>query len=200
MKRSLDIFFSLILLLLLLPLISVISVIIKLTSKGPVLFMQKRIGKNKKEFLIMKFRTMFINTPKDMPTHLLENPDAFIPHVGKFLRRTGLDELPQLANILAGDMSFIGPRPALYNQYDLIELRDKHGVNNILPGLSGWAQINGRDELDIPTKVELDAFYLRNMSLKFDIMILFKTFVNVIIRKDIVEGKQPVGNKMHSGL
>lgn len=200
MKRSLDIFFSLILLLLLLPLISLICVIIKLTSKGPVLFMQKRIGKNKKEFLIMKFRTMFINTPKDMPTHLLENPEAFITPVGKFLRRTSLDELPQLINILIGDMSFIGPRPALYNQYDLIELRDKHGVNSILPGLSGWAQINGRDELDIPTKVELDAFYLRNMSLKLDIMILFKTFVNVIIRKDIVEGKQPVGNKMHSGL
>ena len=155
-KRILDFFLSLSGIIILSPLLIILSIWIKLDSKGPVLFKQQRIGKNKTYFNIYKFGTMYVDTPHDVPTHLLKNPDAFITKSGHFLRKTSLDELPQLFNILSGQMAIIGPRPALWNQYDLIELRDKYHANNVRPGLTGWAQINGRDELDIETKATLD--------------------------------------------
>jgi O-antigen biosynthesis protein WbqP len=161
---------------------------IKLDSKGPVLFKQKRIGRNKKHFYILKFRTMRIDTPKDTPTHMLENPEQWITKVGKFLRKTSLDELPQLINVIKGEMSFVGPRPALWNQNDLIDERDNSGINNLLPGLTGWAQINGRDELSISEKVALDLFYFKNIGLLLDIRIIFKTFFSVIKSDGVVEG------------
>jgi O-antigen biosynthesis protein WbqP len=169
MKRFFDLFFSLIIIIVLSPVLLVLTLIIKLTSRGPVIFKQRRIGKDKKEFHIYKFRSMYIDAPKDVATHLLESPDRFITPVGKFLRKTSLDELPQLFNILKGEMSFVGPRPALYNQYDLISLRDEAGVNKIMPGVTGWAQINGRDELSIPDKVQYDKYYVENRSIRFDI-------------------------------
>ncbi|MCX8130848.1 MAG: sugar transferase [Clostridia bacterium] len=190
MKRLIDLFMSIVSIIMLSPVLLILVGLIKVTSRGPVVFKQKRIGKGKHEFYIYKFRTMYTNTPKDVPTHMLENPDKYITPIGKFLRRTSLDELPQLINILKGDMSFVGPRPALYNQYDLIELRDCYGVNNIAPGLTGWAQVNGRDELPIPVKVEYDKYYSDNKSIWLDIKILFITFINVISKKGIVEGKQ----------
>jgi O-antigen biosynthesis protein WbqP len=171
-------------------LIIIISIIIKLTSKGNILFKQKRIGKNKKIFNILKFRTMYSETPKDSPTHLLENPDKWITPIGKILRKTSLDELPQLFNILKGDMSFVGPRPALWNQEDLISLRDKYNVNDIKPGLTGWAQVNGRDELPIPIKVDYDKYYYESQSLWLDMKIIFMTIKNIFHGKGIVEGKQ----------
>jgi O-antigen biosynthesis protein WbqP len=197
MKRIFDLLFSIVAIVLLSPLLLTLVIIVKLTSKGPVIFSQRRIGKDKKEFNIYKFRSMYIDTPKDVPTHLLDKPDAFITPVGKFLRRTSLDELPQLINIFKGEMSFVGPRPALYNQYDLIELRDIAGANSVRPGVTGWAQINGRDELPIPVKVEYDKYYVENMSLFLDINIVFKTFVNVILSKGVVEGKQEIKEKEH---
>jgi O-antigen biosynthesis protein WbqP len=196
MKRFLDFLFSLILIILLSPIFLIIAIIIKVTSKGPVIFKQRRIGCCKIEFMIYKFRTMYLETPKDVPTHLLEKPDAYITPIGKFLRKTSLDELPQLFNIIKGQMSFIGPRPALYNQYDLIELRDEFGVNKFRPGLTGWAQVNGRDELPIPLKVEYDKFYVENYSIWLDIKIIFLTFKNVIFQKGIIEGKQKVDNNL----
>ncbi|MEJ9161056.1 sugar transferase, partial [Paenibacillus graminis] len=158
-KQIVDFMMALIGILLLWPFFLIIAVIIKLTSKGPVLFKQKRLGKHKREFYILKFRTMRTDTPSDMPTHLLQDPDFFITSVGKFLRKTSLDELPQIINILKGEMSIIGPRPALWNQYDLIAERDKYRANDIKPGLTGWAQINGRDELTIEKKANLDGEY-----------------------------------------
>ena len=155
-KRLMDIVLSLAGLILLSPLFLLLIVLIKLDSKGPVLFKQKRVGLHKSHFYILKFRTMRIDTPKDTPTHLLENPDQWITKMGKFLRKTSLDELPQIINILKGEMSIIGPRPALWNQYDLIEERDKYGANDVPPGLTGWAQINGRDELPTEVKAQLD--------------------------------------------
>lgn len=176
------------------PVLLVTSLLVKLTSRGPVLFKQRRIGKKGKEFLIFKYRSMYSDTPKNVPTHMLENPDKFITPLGKFLRKSSLDELPQLFNILLGEMSFVGPRPALYNQYDLIELRETVGVNNVRPGITGWAQINGRDELEIPEKVSLDKYYIDNMSVLFDIIIIFKTAFSVFSAEGIVEGKQK-GNR-----
>src|SRR5699024_5619417 len=152
----------------LLTLILFLIILIKIDSKGPILFKQKRIGKDKKHFWILKFRTMKIDAPKDMPTHLLTDPEQYITKVGKFLRKTSLDELPQIWNILIGDMSIIGPRPALWNQYDLIKERDKYKANNIKPGLTGWAQINGRDEIPIEEKAILDGQYVKQMSLFMD--------------------------------
>ena len=172
------------------PLFLVIICFIKCDSKGPILFKQKRIGKNEDIFEILKFRTMYIDTPKDIPTHLLQNPEARITKVGKFLRKTSLDELPQLLNIIKGEMCFVGPRPALWNQYDLIDERNKYGANNIMPGLTGWAQVNGRDELPIPIKAELDGFYVQNISLGLDAKILIKTATNVIFAKGVVEGQK----------
>ena len=161
---------------------------IKMDSPGPVLFKQKRVGIHKSHFHILKFRTMRIDTPKDTPTHLLENPDQWITKVGKFLRKTSLDELPQIFNIFLGQMSVIGPRPALWNQYDLIEERDKYGANDVLPGLTGWAQINGRDELEIPVKAKLDGEYVQKMSFLFDCKCFFGTITSVLKSDGVVEG------------
>ncbi len=161
---------------------------IKLDSPGPVLFKQKRVGLQKRYFHILKFRTMRIDTPKDTPTHLLENPEQYITRVGKFLRKTSLDELPQLFLILVGDMAVIGPRPALWNQFDLIEERDKYGANDIRPGLTGWAQINGRDELEIPVKARLDGEYVEKLSFGFDLKCFFGTITSVLRHDGVVEG------------
>ncbi len=190
LKRTLDLLFSIILTILLSPILAILAIIIKTTSKGPVLFKQRRIGKNKEEFYIYKFRTMFLETPKNMPTHLLENPEKYITPVGKFLRKTSLDELPQLTNIIKGEMSFVGPRPALFNQYDLIELREEAGVNGIRPGVTGWAQINGRDELEIPEKVKYDSYYVKNQSILLDIRVILITFYKALFGHGIVEGKR----------
>lgn len=187
-KRMIDFTLSLVGLVILSPLFIIISIIIKCTSKGPILFKQKRVGKNKNHFNILKFRTMRIDTPKDCPTHLLENPDQYITGIGKFLRKTSLDELPQIINILKGDMSIIGPRPALWNQYDLIEERDKYKANDIYPGLTGWAQINGRDELEIDVKAKLDGEYVERISFLFDIKCFFGTITSVLKHDGVVEG------------
>lgn len=189
MKRGFDILFSLAVIVLTLPLTIFISMVIAITSNGPVFFKQKRIGLYCKLFDIYKFRTMYNDTPKDIPTHLLESPDKYITPIGKFLRKTSLDELPQLLNVLAGDMSFVGPRPALYNQNDLIEMREKYKINDVRPGITGWAQINGRDELSIPRKVEYDRYYISHMNIFFDLKIIFITFVHTILQKGVIEGK-----------
>ncbi|WP_214756188.1 sugar transferase [Exiguobacterium sp. s157] len=197
-KRFLDCIFSFIGLIILSPVFIIIVILIKLESRGPVLFKQKRIGINKEEFDILKFRTMKITTPRDTPTHQLNNPGQYITKVGNFLRKTSLDELPQIWNILVGEMSFVGPRPALWNQYDLIEERDKYGVNNILPGLTGWAQVNGRDELPIYLKVRLDAEYVEKANAKMDIQCLLRTVVSVIKSEGIVEGSIVTKNEIAS--
>lgn len=187
-KRFYDFILALLGLIVLSPLFLIIMLIIKLDSKGPILFKQKRIGRNKKHFFILKFRTMRIDTPKDTPTHMLENPQQWITKMGKFLRKTSLDELPQIINILKGDMSIIGPRPALWNQYDLIDERDKYDVHKLYPGLTGYAQINGRDELPIPEKAKLDGFYVEHISLWLDIKIFFGTIVSIFKSDGVVEG------------
>lgn len=188
LKRPLDFLISLIALIILSPLFLLIAIWIKINSKGPVFFRQKRVGKNKELFEIYKFRSMRIDTPSDMPTHMLSNPKAFITSSGKFLRKTSLDELPQLINIVAGEMAIIGPRPALWNQYDLIEERDKYKANSIRPGLTGWAQINGRDELEIPVKAKLDGDYVEKMSFIFDVKCFIGTILSVLKSDGIVEG------------
>ncbi|HDX9579054.1 TPA: sugar transferase [Bacillus pseudomycoides] len=188
-KQGIDFILSIVGLVLLSPVFLLLILCIKLDSKGPVLFKQRRIGKGKQEFYILKFRTMRIDTPKDMPTHLLENPEAYITRVGKFLRKTSLDELPQIINIIKGEMSIIGPRPALWNQYDLIEERDKYGANDVSPGLTGWAQINGRDELPIDIKAKLDGEYVKRMSFIFDVQVFFKTIFSVVRSEGVKEGK-----------
>ncbi len=188
-KRFVDILFSIILIILTLPMTVFICMAIAVTSPGPILFKQRRIGQYCKEFNIFKFRTMYNNTPQDIPTHLLEFPNKYITGIGKFLRKTSLDELPQLLNVLKGEMSFVGPRPALYNQYDLIKLREKFKINDIRPGITGWAQINGRDELSIPQKVEYDKQYILHRSLVLDIKIIFVTLFHTLLQKGIIEGK-----------
>ncbi|MEK4262249.1 MULTISPECIES: sugar transferase [Paenibacillus] len=195
-KQTIDFLLALIGMLVLWPVLLIIAIAIKVTSKGPVLFKQKRLGKNKLEFYILKFRTMRTDTPQDMPTHLLEDPDFFITKVGKFLRKTSLDELPQIINILKGEMSIVGPRPALWNQYDLIAERDKYGANDIKPGLTGWAQINGRDELPIEKKASLDGEYTTSLSFKFDIKVFFMTILSVLKSDGVKEGttKQEVSS------
>ena len=187
-KRIIDIFLSLIGLLVLSPIFLSLIIAIKIDSKGPVLFKQKRVGIHKSHFNILKFCTMRIDTPKDTPTHLLENPEQYITKVGKFLRKTSLDELPQIINILCGTMSIIGPRPALWNQYDLIAERDKYGANDIRPGLTGWAQINGRDELSIEVKAKLDGEYVKRIGLLMDVRCFLGTIVSVLKRDGVVEG------------
>lgn len=187
-KRIIDIICSLMAIIFLSFIYLPVCLIVKLTSPGPVFFKQKRVGKNKSYFNILKFRTMRIDTPKDCPTHLLANPDQYITRVGKFLRKTSLDELPQIFNIFKGDMSVIGPRPALWNQDDLIAERDKYGVNELKPGLTGWAQINGRDELPIPVKAKLDGEYADRISFIFDVKCLFLTVVSVFKSDGVVEG------------
>lgn len=187
-KRFLDFVLSLLAFCVLSPLLAAVSLAVKLDSKGPVVFRQKRIGKDKTHFEMLKFRTMRTDTPKDMPTHLLKNPDAFITKVGSFLRKTSLDELLQLINIIKGEMSIVGPRPALWNQFDLIAERDKYGANAVRPGLTGWAQVNGRDELEIPEKARLDGEYVKNMSLFLDIRCILKTVLGVLRSDGVVEG------------
>ena len=182
-------FIALVLLVLLSPLFLVIALIIKLESKGPVFFKQERIGKDNINFTIYKFRSMRTDTP-DVATHLIDNPDIFITKIGGFLRKTSLDELPQLINIVKGEMLFVGPRPALYNQYDLRDLRTENGVHVLYPGVTGWAQVNGRDELEIPDKVEFDRQYVERRSIFMDIKIVFMTVVKVFKKEGIVEGSK----------
>ena len=187
-KRLIDIFLSFWgIVVLSLPML-VIAIAIKIDSKGPVFFKQKRVGRGKEHFNILKFRTMRTDTPHDAPTHELNDPQRWITKVGGFLRKTSLDELPQLFNIFAGSMSVIGPRPALWNQYDLIEERDKYGANDVRPGLTGWAQINGRDELEIPVKAKLDGEYIERMSFGFDCKCFFGTITSVLKSDGVVEG------------
>lgn len=188
-KRIIDVVLSLIAIIILFIPCVIISICIKVESKGPVFFKQKRVGKNKKYFMIYKFRTMRTDTPKDMPTHMLNNPDLYITKVGKILRKTSLDELPQIINIIKGDMSIIGPRPALWNQDDLIAERDKYGANDIKPGLTGLAQISGRDELEISVKAKIDGEYTKNISFLLDVKIFFKTIIKVFESDGVVEGK-----------
>ncbi|RDW21457.1 lipid carrier--UDP-N-acetylgalactosaminyltransferase [Oceanobacillus arenosus] len=187
-KRLIDIILSLIGIIVLSPVFLILIIAIKLDSKGPVLFKQKRVGLNKSHFNILKFRTMRIDTPKDTPTHLLGNPDQYITKMGKFLRKTSLDELPQIWNIFVGQMSIIGPRPALWNQFDLIDERDKFGANNVPPGLTGWAQINGRDELPIEIKAKLDGEYVEKISFWMDTKCFFGTVISVLKSDGVVEG------------
>ncbi len=187
-KPCLDFWLSLMGLALILLPFCALAIWMKLDSKGPIFFKQKRVGKNKKHFTILKFRTMYTDTPKDTPTHLLEKPEQWITASGYFLRKTSLDELPQIFNILAGDMSIIGPRPALWNQYDLIAERDKYGANDIRPGLTGWAQINGRDELEICVKAKFDGEYVQNLSFLFDCKCFFGTIFSVLKHDGVVEG------------
>lgn len=187
-KRFFDIILSVLGLVLLSPVFFILCLWIKMDSKGPILFKQKRVGKDKINFDILKFRTMYIDTPKDCPTHLLENPNQYITKSGQFLRKTSLDELPQIMNIIRGEMSIIGPRPALWNQYDLIEERDKYSANDVRPGLTGWAQINGRDELEINIKAKFDGDYVKHMSFLFDVKCFIGTILSVIKHDGVVEG------------
>ena len=194
LKRFFDIILSLVAIIVFSWLLIIIAIAIVVEDKGNILFKQKRIGKNKKEFYIYKFRTMKVSTPKDVPTHLLDNPESYITKIGGFLRRTSLDELPQLFNILKGDMSIVGPRPALWNQFDLIDLRDKNGSNSVRPGLTGWAQGNGRDELPIDVKAGFDGEYIKKMSIVFDIKIILMTVVSVFTSKGVREGRNESSN------
>ncbi|WMT83445.1 Undecaprenyl phosphate N,N'-diacetylbacillosamine 1-phosphate transferase [Terrisporobacter mayombei] len=191
MYNLLQRFVALVLLIILSPLFLIVSLLIKIESKGPVFFKQERIGKDNMNFMIYKFRSMRTDTP-DVATHLLDNPDIFITKVGKFLRKTSLDELPQLINIVKGEMLFVGPRPALYNQYDLRDLRTEKGVHMLYPGVSGWAQVNGRDELEISEKVEFDREYVEKRSIFMDIKIVFMTFIKVFKSEGVVEGSKNI--------
>lgn len=179
MKRTFDLFLAVLLAFFLAVPILIVAALVRLTSRGPALYWSSRVGQGNKNFLMSKFRSMEVNTPT-VATHLLTDPETYLTPIGSFLRRSSLDELPQLWNILKGEMSFVGPRPALFNQYDLIELRTMHGVSDLVPGLTGWAQVNGRDELPIPVKVALDAEYLRRKSLRFDLYILWLTALKVV--------------------
>lgn len=187
-KRLFDVLLSGIGIIVLVPFWLVFFIAIKIDSKGPIFFKQKRIGIHKKIFNILKFRTMRVDTPHDVPTHMLENPEQYITRVGKFLRKTSLDELPQIFNIFVGQMSIIGPRPALYNQDDLVAERDKYGANDVKPGLTGWAQINGRDELEIEIKAALDGEYVKRQSFFFDCKCFFGTIFSVLRHDGVVEG------------
>ena len=189
-KRFLDIVLSAAGLLVLSPILLIIAVAIKLDSKGPVLFKQKRVAKGKEHFQILKFRTMYADVPKDVPTHLLADPESKITKIGRFLRKSSLDELPQIWNILVGEMSIIGPRPALWNQFDLIAERDKYGANDVRPGLTGLAQVMGRDELPIEVKAKYDGEYAQNVTFANDVKIFFKTITSVLGAKVVKEGKQ----------
>jgi O-antigen biosynthesis protein WbqP len=188
-KRFADFFLSLSVIIVLFPVFAALFLLIKLDSEGAVIFKQKRLGRNKVFFDIYKFRTMRVDTPKDIPTHLLTEPDKYITGMGRFLRKTSLDELPQLFNILKGDMSIVGPRPALWNQDDLIELRDRCGANDLYPGLTGLAQVMGRDELPVDVKAEYDGIYVKKMSLIFDIKIVLMTIGSVLSASGVREGK-----------
>ena len=187
-KRLIDLCLSTLGIAILAPLFAVLAIAIKADDPGPVFFSQKRVGIHKTYFPILKFRTMKMDTPHDMPTHLLTNPDAYITRVGHLLRKTSLDELPQLFQIWTGKMAIIGPRPALWNQFDLIDERDKYGANDVRPGLTGWAQINGRDELCIEEKARLDGEYVKHMDFAFDCKCFFGTIGKVLTHEGVVEG------------
>lgn len=185
-----DSIISIIALVILAPVFLLIAILIKIDSKGPIFFTQKRIGRNKKLFNIYKFRTMRSDTPKNKPTHTLKNPNKWITPIGRFLRKTSLDEIPQIFNIIKFEMSIIGPRPALWNQNDLILERDKHQINSLYPGLTGYAQINGRDEISIPEKVNFDKYYKDHISLSLDIKIFFYTIIKILKSEGVREGNQ----------
>ena len=187
-KRIIDILLSGLAIIILSPLLLFLCIAIKLDSPGPIFFTQKRVGIHKTYFQIYKFRTMRTDTPKDMPTHMLANPEQYITKTGRFLRKTSLDELPQIFNIFKGDMSIVGPRPALWNQDDLVAERDKYGANDVTPGLTGWAQINGRDELEIPVKAKLDGEYVKKYGFTMDVRCFFGTFLSVLRQDGVVEG------------
>ncbi len=188
LKRLIDLVLSATALLILWFPMLIVAIIVKCDSKGPVFFWQKRVGLHKKTFMMPKFRSMYTETPANMPTHMLDNPDQWITKSGRILRKTSLDELPQIWSIFTGKMSIIGPRPALWNQEDLIAERDKYGANDIRPGLTGWAQINGRDELPIEEKAKLDGEYVEKMSFLFDCKCFFGTIVSVLKHDGVVEG------------
>lgn len=196
-KRVLDFVASLLGVLLLWPVLLLLGVAIKVDSRGSILFKQKRMGIRGRHFDILKFRTMRTDTPKDIPTHLLQNPEQYITKTGRFLRKTSLDELPQIFNILIGDMSVVGPRPALWNQKDLIAERDKYDANSIRPGLTGWAQVNGRDELEIPVKASLDGEYVQRMSFFMDCRCVGRTILQMFTHKGVVEGGTGSMKKQH---
>ena len=187
-KRIIDILLSGLAIIILSPLLLILCIAIKLDSPGPIFFTQKRVGIHKTYFQIYKFRTMRTDTPKDMPTHMLANPEQYITKTGRFLRKTSLDELPQIFNIFKGDMSIVGHRPALWNQDDLVAERDKYGANDVTPGLTGWAQINGRDELEIPVKAKLDGEYVKKYGFTMDVRCFFGTFLSVLRQDGVVEG------------
>ena len=187
-KRGADVILSLLALICLSPVYLIVALAVKLSSPGPVLFRQKRVGRGGRLFTIYKFRTMRTDTPRDTATHLLQDPSRYITRVGAFLRRSSLDELPQFFNVLKGDMSIVGPRPALYNQYDLIAAREKAGVNAVRPGITGLAQISGRDELPIPVKVRYDREYVENLSLNMDAHCFFGTIISVLRAEGVREG------------
>lgn len=188
LKRTIDVVLSGIGLIVLAIPMAVVAVAIKIEDPGPALFKQKRVGNHKKFFSLYKFRSMKMDTPHDTPTHLLENPEQHLLKIGKFIRKTSIDELPQMWNIFKGDMSIIGPRPALWNQDDLVAERDKYGANDVKPGLTGWAQINGRDELEIPAKAKLDGEYVEKMSFAFDVKCFMGTIFSVLRSDGVVEG------------
>ena len=193
LKRLIDFLLSLIGIIVLIPFWIVLAIAIKIDDPGPIFFKQKRFARDSKNgepqfFYIYKYRSMKTSTPKDMPTHMLKNPEQYITKVGGFLRKTSLDELPQIFNIFAGQMAIVGPRPALYNQTDLYEERAKYGANKVRPGLTGWAQINGRDELEIEDKARLDGDYVKKLSLGMDIRCFFGTFLSVLRQEGVVEG------------
>lgn len=187
-KRLIDLVLSFLALVILAIPMLIFAIIIKLDSKGPVLFWQKRVGIHKETFMMPKFRSMYTETPSDMPTHLLNDPERWITPVGKIYRKLSIDELPQIWSIFIGKMSIIGPRPALWNQFDLIAERDKYGANDVRPGLTGWAQINGRDELEIPVKAKLDGEYVEKLSFLFDCKCFFGTITSVLKSDGVVEG------------
>ena len=198
-KRMLDMILSFCALVVLAIPMAVVAIMIKLDSKGPVLFWQKRVGIHKETFMMPKFRSMYTETPAEMPTHLLNDPERWITPVGKVCRKLSIDELPQIWSILTGKMSIIGPRPALWNQFDLIEERDKYGANDVRPGLTGWAQINGRDELEIPVKAKLDGEYVEKMSFLFDCKCFFGTILAVLRHDGVVEGGTGTMKKEQEG-
>lgn len=187
-KRAIDIILSFLGLVILSPVFAILALLIVIDDPGLVFFTQKRVGINKTFFKLHKFRSMKMSTPHDTPTHLLDNPEQYITKIGKFLRKSSLDELPQIWDIFVGNMSIIGPRPALWNQDDLVAERDKYGANDIRPGLTGWAQINGRDELEIPVKAKFDGEYVENISFTFDCKCFFGTVFSVLKHDGVVEG------------
>ena len=198
LKRTIDIVLSFLGLVILFPIFLILALLIIIDDPGPVFFTQKRVGINKSFFKLHKFRSMKMSTPHDTPTHLLENPEQYITRMGKFLRKSSLDELPQIWDIFVGNMSIIGPRPALWNQDDLVAERDKYGANDVRPGLTGWAQINGRDELEIPVKAKLDGEYVEKISFAFDCKCFFGTIFSVLKHDGVVEGGTGELNKQES--